>query len=501
MSRPRPSACALLVAPLAFLVVADGSIAQVHAAEGLKTINNPGGGQIVYGPLAGVSSLKTAMAFVLRTVHSHFDDRPKVGKFFQAKDRQSVATFFTVTAKSQGGGAIAGLAIVSMAGGSGSAAGAVLYDDAVRFAKSEPAMMKTLNQAWAGASAKPLAPPPAASAPGVAATSSGANVAVAAVGTASSGAEATAGPAPAHLAGPQHLRMATGGDRSASVGLPPGWRLTAVSGGQLTAEGPNGEMVGLGIIYQGIRNPGMRMPNFAGMRQGAPLVAPFGGNLFSNFASVTNQVRHNQHQSPGTFKLTRSENFPGNQQEQRVVQVAFELDLHDGKGNRKGTARIGTMHVRGLDTWAMTVSTSNIPSALAEAEDPTLKAILRSYSQDGRVIARETNQVIAGIHASARAAQSRANAQSAANDAHNRAFDQHMKDLDSNNSAFEAHMDSLDRSSKSFQNYQLDREVIQDSDRNERGTVGNGYGDALVKANPDRFQYVKQQDFIKGVDY
>ena len=66
----------------------------------------------------------------------------------------------------------------------------------------------------------------------------------------------------------------------------------------------------------------------------------------------------------------------------------------------------------------------------------------------------------------------------------------------SNDALFDAHMDSLDRSSKSFQNYQLDREVIQDSDRNERGTVGNGYGDALVKANPDRFQYVKQEDYI-----
>jgi hypothetical protein len=472
MSRPWPAARALLVAPLvaplAFLLVAGAPTAQARAAEGLKTINNPGGGQIVYGPLTGVSSLQNAMVLVLRTVHSHFNDRPKVGKFFQAKDGQSVATFFTVTARSQGGGAIAGLAIVSVAGGSGNAAGAVLYDDAARFARSEPAMMKTLNQA--GASAKPAAP-------------------------------AIASPASAHPAGPQHLRMATGGDRSASVGLPPGWRLTAVSGGQLTAEGPNGEMVGLGIIYQGIRNQGMPMPNFGGTRRAAPLVAPFGGNLFDNFASVTNQVRRNQHQSPGTFKLTRSENLPGNQQEQRVVQVAFEVDLHDGKGNRKGTARIGAMHVRGLDTWAMTVSSSNIPSALAAAEDPTLKAILRSYSQDGRVIARETNQVIAGIHASAKAAQIRADAQSAANDAHNHAFDQHMKEIDSNASGFDTHLDDLDRSSKSFQNYQLDREVIQDSDRNERGAVGNGYGDALVKANPDRFQYVKQQDFIKGVDY
>src|ERR1700690_547839 len=142
MSRIRTAPAAIL---LAILVVV-GSRARVRADEGLKTINNPGGGQIVYGPLGEVSSLKTAMVYVLRTVHSHFDDRPRIGKFFQAKDGHSVATFFSVTAKSQGGGAISGLAIVSMAEGN-RAAGAVPYDDATRFNNSQPVMMKTPNQA------------------------------------------------------------------------------------------------------------------------------------------------------------------------------------------------------------------------------------------------------------------------------------------------------------------------------------------------------------------
>ncbi len=476
------------------VLIAFGSSGRVRADEGLKTINNPGGGQIVYGPLGEVSSLKTAMGYVLRTVHSHFEDRPRIGKFFQAKDGHSVATFFSVTAKSQGGGAISGLAIVSMAEGNG-AAGAILYDDAARFNKSEPLMMKTLNEAWHVATARPAAP--AGVAPAGAAPAGSAVAASPPVATPSGSAPS----APVAKTGPQQLHMMTAGDRSAHIGLPTGWRITAVGAGQLTAEGPNGEMIGLGLIYQQIRNPGMRMPTFGGVRGAPSLVAPYGGNLFTSFTSLTNQVRRSRRQSEGTFKLTRSENLPANQQEQRVIQVAFDVDFHDGKGSRKGSARIGAMHVRGLDTWAMTISTSNIPSRLAAAEDATMKAILRSYSQDGKVIARETNQVIAGIHANARAAQIRADAQSAANDAHNRAFDQHMKDIDSNNSAFEAHMDSIDRSSKSFQNYQLDREIIQDNDRNERATTSNGFGDALVKANPDRFQYVKQEDFIKGVDY
>jgi hypothetical protein len=125
-----------------------GTAPRAWADDVVKVLDSPGGGEIVYGPLEGVASLSGAMVDVLRTVHEHFDDRPRVGKFLQARDGHSVATFFSVTDKSQGGRAFAGLAIVSLAEGSSSAAGAVLYDDAARFAQTEPAMMKTLGDTW-----------------------------------------------------------------------------------------------------------------------------------------------------------------------------------------------------------------------------------------------------------------------------------------------------------------------------------------------------------------
>ena len=69
------------------------------------------------------------------------------------------------------------------------------------------------------------------------------------------------------------------------------------------------------------------------------------------------------------------------------------------------------------------------------------------------------------------------------------------------NAAFNGHMDDIDRSSKAFQNYQLDRSVVRDNDYAERGTVSNSYADSLVRANPDRFQIIQNQDLIKGIDY
>jgi hypothetical protein len=450
MSRPRTRLAAIVVA----LLFGIGVFARAGAARALTTIDNPGGGQVIYGPLTGVSSLPNAMVTVLRTVHSHFGDRPQIGKFFQARDSNSVATFFTLTAKAQGGGPIAGLVIVSMQRGADPAA-AVLFDQAPRFAKTEPAMMKALNEAWHVASARPAR-------------------------NASSAPEPSA--APVRPGRAQGLRMVTAGDRSATIGLPPGWRLAGGGGGEIEAEGPNGEMVMLGAMFQGLR-------------------VSWRGDLFSIFTNVSNQNRRRKGLAPGAYKLVSSQNLPGSPGEPRVVEVMFEVDFNDGRGPRKGSARLSTFLTPGLPTWSMTVNTSNLPKRVADAEAATMTAIIRSFSVNSKVVDGENRQVADRINRNAEAAQIRANAQSAANDASNSAFDAHMKDIDSGSRAFNGHMDDVDRQSKSFENYQLDRTVIQDNDYNERGTVGNGFGDALVKANPDRFQYVRSQDFIKGVDY
>jgi hypothetical protein len=117
--------------------------------DSLKIINNPGGGQIVYGALAGQSTMQGAMVAMLRNIHGHFGEKPQVRNFFQAKGSNSVATFFSTNAKKQGGGTVPiyGMVIVSMTQGS-KPIGAVLYDDSAHFAKSQPIMMKALNEAW-----------------------------------------------------------------------------------------------------------------------------------------------------------------------------------------------------------------------------------------------------------------------------------------------------------------------------------------------------------------
>src|ERR1019366_7703007 len=71
-------------------------------------------------------------------------------------------------------------------------------------------------------------------------------------------ASATGGSQPSKAApssATSQLYTATGGDRSAMIKMPKSWKLDAVSGGALLAEGDRGEMVFMGIIYQNIINP------------------------------------------------------------------------------------------------------------------------------------------------------------------------------------------------------------------------------------------------------
>ena len=410
-----------------------------------KVVDNPGGGQYIYGALTGKGTMPDAIIYMLRQVHAYVGDRPEVGKFFQSRDGTSVSTFFTATAKTRGNLALAGLLIVSRAT-DGSASAAVLLDERPRFGSSEPVMMKSLSAVWhpfgAGFS-----------------------------GGAVSSSSASQGNSPsAHQRGPAQLVQTTGGDHSAVISLPAGWKITSVASGTLTASGSNGEMIFLGMLYQG----------FA-----------MGPDLFANFVNISNQYRRQNGLQPGTYHVLNRMNVPGN-----ATQVMFDVDLNDGVGPRKGSVRLGSWGPR-----AMSVDGSNIPERFADEENATMMAVIRSYQQNQQMMAQLRQGAMNRVQADA----ARANAQTAAinerREASTAAFNQHMSNLDAQSSAFNTHMDNIDRSSKMNQDYILDRSVVRDNENAERGTLSNAYADSLVRSNPDRFQIVTNQDLIKGKDF
>jgi hypothetical protein len=118
-----------------------------HTQAGLKPINSPQGGKIAYGQVVGQTTEAAAMGAVLRSLHSQLGDRPQVGKLFQVRGTESVAAFFSVNKRTQGGGQIAGMIIATKASNTAVEA-ALVYDDAARFPKTLTPMMKTLMAVW-----------------------------------------------------------------------------------------------------------------------------------------------------------------------------------------------------------------------------------------------------------------------------------------------------------------------------------------------------------------
>jgi hypothetical protein len=62
------------------------------------------------------------------------------------------------------------------------------------------------------------------------------------------------------------------------------------------------------------------------------------------------------------------------------------------------------------------------------------------------------------------------------------------------------------RNNQEFHNYLLDQTVVQDNNMYGNGTTGHGTlwnttADALVKADPNRFEYVEKPNFWEGTDF
>ena len=442
---PQPRATDLVSLALG-LLWSIASSQSAGAQDSLKVIDSPAGGQVVYGPV-DENTPQAAMAAVLRYVHTHFGDAPIVGKAFQSRDGQNFGAFFTVTAKTQGNRKIAGLAIVSLARGAKPAA-AVLYDDSSRFAKTEPMLLRALTDAW-----RTAATPAAAS------------------GASHSG---TVPP----------LTPTRFPDGSGAVNLPAGWRITFASHGGAKIVGPRGETVLLsnsaGPIYDA-NNPQVQARLRHANPNNRPILCPNSDALHTYLCILQ------QGGAQPAFQLRNSRALPPQGRAVQAVLIDADIDLHDGRGVLSCELGLSITGISPLGDRTLGINGTCAPQSSAAQEQPTLKAIYDSYSINGQVVASE----YAGDERRSREAGNNARIQ--ANNAH--------AAEDAQSASYQAHMDNIDRFSKSFQNYQLDQTELQDSEQNARGAVPNSLADALIKANPDRFQAVPTENFLKGTDF
>ncbi len=434
--------------------------ATVACSQGLKTIDNPKGGKIVYGKVDGQTSEAGAMGAVLHSLHSQYGDRPQVGKVFHVRGTNSMAVFFTLVNRNQGNAKLAGMLIASKA--SDHVEAAVMTDDAARFGSTINPMLTTLFKTWHPAGDSGRAAPAAASGQSAA------------------------------------LQQYTLPDRSASVGLPQGWKvLPASGGGTIMAEGPRGEAVALGYPYlaNDTNNPSVRKTmatlQSGGLRNTAyakALYYPYGGDLGKTFVDLLQMARQRNGQEAVSIKIASETAMPGTV---RCAHLLGQIDPKDGKGVREMNTVFCTSPPGRFGGYMNLAYHTAVPAALGDNERTTMGAILASFSVNNAVVKQQANAIAAPaieqIHEIGRRAAQQAASAHAAEDAHN--------------ASVEKMWDERDKTNQGFSNYLLEQTVIQDNEKGTHSTEWNATADAMVKSNPQRYEYVPNQNFWKGVDY
>jgi len=430
---------------------------------GLKTIQNPGGGEFVFGTLESdaAKTRQDAMRYMLRQIHGHFGDAPKLSKFFQSRDGSSLGAFFSLKNVNFGGSQpMAGLAIIYMPP-SGAAQAAVLYDQEKRFSTTEPQMLKLLASSWRGQ------------------------------GQPSTVRTAAPAAAPARI---PRLVWRTGGDRSATVLLPEDWQLIVVRGGMIAAQGSRNEMLVIGGNFQNIVDPRMSRYSQGPMRSypGGPRYynCPLGQDLFAAYVTVFNQNQRYEGKPPATFNLISKIHAPtpGSPEIVPEIEAIYTVDLHDGVGVRKGVVHLSAQYVQGMPTWVLWTSGHTIPEATFDLENPMMGAISKSFTQDLRVMQRETD---AYVQTKRREIEIQLQ-KIAQTQAETRDIQSHMMD---------SHNDLVNWQSKITEDYILDRSVVRDAGDTVHVHADDRFAQSLVESNPNRWEYVPNMQLTPGVDY
>ena len=447
---------------LPVLIVCVGFAMPLLAGQGLKTIKNPQGGMIVYGQVDGHTTEAGAMGKVLRSLQNQYGDRPEVGRVFKVRDTNSFAVFFTLVKRNQGNVKVAGMLIASRFAPNHIEA-ALVTDDAARFGSTVNPMLSKLFSVWH---------PPGREAPSSASTEG------------------------RRFAPSAALNQVVLPDRSASVGLPAGWKIISriSGGGTIVAIGPRKELVQLNATFFALNSidPHVQQTKRLNQKYGyrdTQIYYPYGGNLAKTFVDIYNLSNRQQNLPPVSFKISSAEPVPATRS-QRCTHLTGTATPDQAGG--QGVLEVyycTTPPISG--SWLSSAFITNVPSKVADEERATVRAIVQSFRVDMNVVNRQAAAIaqpaIDAINAFGAAALRRGAETSAANERYNRAW--------------EKGQDSQARHNKAFSNYLLDQSVVRDNEQNAHGTAWNKTADSLVRSNPQRYEYVNTADFRKGIDY
>jgi len=436
------------------------------ATSTAKTIKNPGGGTIIYGPLSGQLTPQAALGETLKRVDNDYGDKPQLGKVLQNQAGTIWEGFFTVNDKKQGNTPMTGLMIV-YAPKSGNAGGATLIDTTANFPKSANSMLQSLVQAVTN-NAKA-----AQNVPRGGASAATANVPSAPAQNASQGGASTA-TANVATAPAQKLTPYTFPDGSGSVGLPPGWTATRAQLGDVSAKGPNGERLRFGMPISVLDPDLPQSRTLTGLARQNYVTVRYNQDPATIFQQATNQLFQKARTQPPTFTFKQTKDLGGTQSGKNYMLLG-DVDRHDGSGPQTTVVQviISAPNPQLLGSYQMTVLQITGPPEMMQQEVATDAEIFSSYNPNAKVIVGAAVQGLQQIQA-----QDRANADN-----------------------FNRQMASMDLQSQGMSDLLRGQSVFQDNDTGARYRGPDDLASALQNANPNRFQTVPLSQYIQGVDY
>ena len=419
------------------------SAALAETTNGITTTELPGGGTIAYAQMPKQHSAKDAMGKVLQYIEGRYGARPNVSQIIESKDGNLQEAVYTLTPKS-GGGELAGVALVATRPGK-PIEGAMMTDQSDRFRKTFGPMLDRLT-AQAGA----------ADGGGKTSQSSSASTES---GGAQSAPKGPSGPsAPAEAL--HQTDFGTG-----SIGLPSGWKIVDAHSGVVRVAGPHGE---LGVFGNPNNITDPTNPQSRALTGMFPSV-PSGSDAVTTFNAVVKFNNRRRSQPAYSFSTVKNISAQGG----RSFLLVGDVDFHDGKGQQHTWVQLGISPILAAGSYMMTASQIAVPEASANAEAATVAKMFGSYKVN---VGAAMNQ----IRADNRLMQ--------------QTFNESMRES-------AQIMDSSDRMTQGMSDYLRGDTVVRDTLLNGHARVDDDLADALVEADPNRFEKVPLSGYISGIDY
>jgi hypothetical protein len=306
------------------------------------------------------------------------------------------------------------------------------------------------------------------------------------------------------------LHRVTLPDNTASVGIPDGWKVDpGCAGGTMSITGPHGDVVDLNLSPTALdpTNRMVQQMQRSGTQKAAiakAVVYPSNVDLAKAFPIIFDLIfRIGGVQGSANLQIAKAEQIPA-PKGQRCVHVTGQSH-RDGKGIYEINSVLCSSTPGPTGMYGFNLFHSAIAIAFADQERATATAIVASFQVNKALINQrvaaatapviaamnkqveaQAAQAIGNIHQIGQQTTARINASEAANN--------------TQNAAWNAGQNTNAQKAQGFSNYLLDQTVVQNNNTGGHSTDWNSTADALVKTNPNRFQYVDTPNYIKGTD-